>query len=444
MNLITEENARPGTGRWWELRHAPPGAIEAYTTQPSARAGERIALCVSTRPAARYRVTVYRLGWYGGDGGRQIARTPPNVGLARDAPPMDRETGHCRAGWPVIESLLVSHMWVPGCYVAQLELLTGPHAGQGALVPFVVPRARSDAPAVLVQTGVNTVQAYNHWGGKSLYQSNSTEGVQAVKVSFDRPVPAWRQANLNARAPFHYDLPLIRWLEREGLDVGYQTDVDTHRDPWTLTGPRALVCAAHDEYWTCEMRGAFDAAQRAGTHMAFLGANQCYWQARYEDAERTLVVYRDAGRDPEPDPGRKTVLWRDLGKPESHLIGVQYQGGQTSPSALLDYAVAAGAASGRWSAGAGFEDTASVPATVGYEWDTLDPGFEPPQMRRFLHCSDERSDADCVGWRAESGSLVLAAGSLGLTHALDDWAQPGRADARVQSLVRNALAQMLE
>lgn len=443
VNLISEENSRPGTSDWWPTMHSPPGAIEAFTTQTSGFPGDRLELCVSTRPAARYATSVYRLGWYGGQGGRLVHQSPSNTGIAREIPPLDAQTGLCRTGWSVTDSISIAPGWTPGQHVCVLTLQSGPFAGSAALVPFVVRRDPGDPPPLLVQFGVNTSQAYNHWGGKSLYPSNSTDNVAAVKVSFDRPVLDWDHANLNSRAPFHYDLPLIRFLEREGFDVGYQTDVDTHREPWTLLTSRALVCAGHDEYWTMEIRNAFERARSTRVHMAFLGANQCYWQARYEDAERTLVVYRSKRTDPVSDPALKTVRWRELDnpRPESWLLGVMYDGGITSPDDLLTYDVLRSAASHRW--GAAFADRAPLPELVGYEWDRLDRNFPPPDLTRFLHCRDERSDADCIAWRAPTGALVFAAGSLAFVHGLDDWARPGLGDARVQSLVRNTLREMV-
>lgn len=438
-----DENARPGDGGWWPAAHAPTGACEAYTTQTSVRRGGRLELCVSTLPAARYRVVVYRLGWYDGTGGRLVHRGGASLGLARAAPPPDLETGLCAADWPVTDALHVGEDWTPGQYVARLQLLDGPAAGTSALVPFVVRRNPGDVPQLLVQLGVNTVQAYNHWGGKSLYPSSSTDQRAAVKVSFQRPVPCWQEANLNARAPFHYDLALLRFLEREGYEVGYQTDVDTHREPWTLMTPLAVACAGHDEYWTATMRDAFEAARDAGVHLAFLGANQCYWQARYEDGERTLVEYRSSVGDPEPDLWRKSVRFRDLvpARPESRLIGVSYDGGMTSPWTPMDYLALEGAQSDPW--GAALADGAPLRGLVGYEWDTLDPSFDPPELVRLLHCPEARPGADCIRWRARSGALVFAAGSLGFVHGLDTWPQPERCDDRVQALLRAALDEML-
>jgi hypothetical protein len=100
-----------------------------------------------------------------------------------------------------------------------------------------------------------------------------------------------------------------------------------------------------------------------------------------------------------------------------------------------------GADRDRW--GAAFSDRSPVLESVGYEWDALDPDFQPPGLVRFLHLDDQRSDADCIRWQAPSGALVFAAGSLAISHAVDGWARPGREDHRVQALLRNALLEML-
>jgi hypothetical protein len=442
---IAAENARAGSAGWWGSPHAPPEAIEAYTAQPSVVAGDALALCVSTRPAARYVARVYRLGWYGGAGGRLMATLPGNVGLVRHAPAPDPATGIVRAGWPVTDVVLSDEEWLSGQYAIVLELTTGPHAGSASRVPFVVRALPGEPAPVLVQTPINTAQAYNHWGGKCLYDSNSTDEIAAVKVSFDRPVLSWDAANLNSHAPFAYELPLIRWLEREGFEVAYQTDVDTHRDPSTLVGPKLLISAGHDEYWTREMRDGFDDALARGVSLAFMGANTCYWQSRYEDAERTIVEYRRAARDPEPDPALKTVRFRDLrpARAERELIGQQYDGGIVKPRDARAFRFLPGFAADGWAEGTELDCEVELQRLVGYEWDTLDETHVPPGCVRILRCEDAPVPADCIRWTAASGSRVFAAGSLGLVWGLDDWASPGTADARLQRVLARGLREML-
>ena len=71
------ENALPGDELYWHGRKAPGAhTIEGYASWPSVEPGGKLELHVSTTPAARYRVSVHRLGWYGGAGGRIVAEHP--------------------------------------------------------------------------------------------------------------------------------------------------------------------------------------------------------------------------------------------------------------------------------------------------------------------------------------------------------------------------------
>jgi hypothetical protein len=447
LNPVAHENAREGDGQWWG-EHAPPRKIEGYPTQCSVRPGERLELCVSTAPAARYHITVHRLGWYGGQGGRTVVRHP----LRGDMQGIEREVPVPRPGpqidsarWPVTDVIHIGEDWVSGVYIARLTLTSGPRAGQGAYVPFVVRAPLGTLSKMLVQQPVTTAQAYNNWGGKSLYTSNSTEEEAAVKVTFDRPYPSWKAANLNARWPFVWDCQLLRFLEREGVDVAYTTDIDTHREPWSVAGHRLLLTSGHDEYWTREMRAAFDTALAEGTNLACMGANTGYWQARLEDAERTMVEYRWRALDPEPDRALKTELFRNLDppRPECLLWGVQYQGGLTAAGLPpRHYELDPSSLTHPWMQGTGFEHPARLEGLVGYEWDALQEGLEPAEATVFFHYGNEVSNADALVHRTASGALVFAAGSLQFAWGLDDWDHEGHADERLQRFMRNALAEL--
>jgi hypothetical protein len=443
VNPIVRENSREGARDWWG-KHAPPHTIEGYPTQCSVRPGERLELCVSTRPAARYRIAVHRLGWYSGLGARAVAEhpsagdlqgTPREVPEPRPGPHIDS------AGWPVSDVIQIGAEWTTGVYVARLILTSGEHEGLDAFVPFVVRAPLGEVATILVQQPVTTAQAYNNWGGKSLYTSNSTDEVAAVKVSFDRPYTAWSHANLNARWPFGCDYQLIRYLEREGFDVAYTTDVDTHREPWSPAGHRLLMTSGHDEYWTRELRDAFEEALAAGVNLACMGANTAYWQMRFEDGERTMVEYRWRAEDPEPDRALKTELFRNLApaRPECLLWGVQYQDGLGLPNQSRDYTLTRECDAHPWLEGTGFEHPATLKGLVGYEWDGLQKGLEPADATVFFHYDNELSNADALVHRAPSGAQVFAAGSLQFSWGLDDWGWPEHADERLQRFMRNAL-----
>src|SRR6202030_2659503 len=159
-------------------------------------------------------------------------------------------------------------------------------------ISFVV-RETSPQSAILVQIGVNTDEAYNNWGGKSLYTSNSTGGAAAVEVSFNRP-------DSTVNWEMQWDYPLIRFLESRGYDVSYATDVDTAQGLDAPGARRLVVVPGHSEYWSKEIRDALDGAQASGTNMAFMGANTGYWQMRYANNYRAIFEYRSASADPDP------------------------------------------------------------------------------------------------------------------------------------------------
>jgi hypothetical protein len=446
-NPVAAENQLAGTSRW-DITPPDQPAIEGYASEPSAAPGHAFHLHVRAgRPGDRYRVNVYRLGWYGGDGGRLVTCLPgcdaDEPFVPQPAPPQpDPETGSVRAGWSETDVVRVGADWVSGYYLVQLRVTAGPDTGAVGRVPLIVRAAPGDRAAILVQVPVNTWQAYNPWGGKSLYTFNSTDEVAAVKVSLDRPY----SENVQVKVPFGLELQAVRFLEREGADVSYVTDVDVDRTPELLLNHRLAMSVGHDEYWSKAMRDAFDSALERSTNIAALGANAAYWQVRYEDSHRTLVSYRSAGADPVKDTTLRTTQFRALepGRPECRLFGVMYQYNAQrwagAPPTAYDLAAPPG---DPWLLGTGLTRSDNVPSTVGYEWDSLIPGCFPGRVTRLLRALPTGSDgvphaADAVRAVARSGARVFASGSLEFAWALDSYGGH-LASQRIQVLMENAL-----
>ena len=438
-NPIQRENAEPGS-RAWERPLSPGPAIEGYASQVSVRPGSSLDLHVSTNPPARYRVEVFRIGWYRGDGARRIACVPTcagdEQGAALPVRPPDPDTGFLDAGWPVTDRIEIPRSAVSGYFVAELVLTSGELSGHAADVPFIVraPKRRQRS-AILVQAAVNTWEAYNNWGGKSLYDFNSTNRKRATRVSFERPLGP------GLVGPARYEYQLVRFLERHGFDVSYTTDVDTDRSPGRLRRHRLVLSAGHDEYWSKRMRDAFEAARDSGTNLGFVGADAADWQIRYADARRTIVEYRDASADPEPDPALKTTRFSQLvpPRPQCQLVGVTYHG--YDASGQHDYAVASGALPDRWFRGTGLTDASIIRGVVGYEWDGVDPGCNGPKPTVLLRYEGPPS-AEAVRYRARSGAVVFSSGTLSFSWALDAFRDLGigrqvPVDTRVQRFMRN-------
>jgi hypothetical protein len=255
---------RAGTEDWRMTHPAHARQIEAFTTATSGPAGTRVGLKVSTR-AGGFRVWAYRIGAYDGGWGHQVWRSDFLPGrLQPDAVLSPVATRTVVAPWS--RSLAVdTDGWEPGYYVFRLR--TG--RGFETMAPYVVSSDSARGTVALVSP-VTTWQAYNRWGGYSLYDGDDGNA-HSYAVSFDRPYVLAPGANDFRRAA----LPIVVRAEELGIPLSYFTNVDLHADPGLLDGARGDVSMGHDEYWTTVMRRAVTAARDTGTNLAFLGATRC-------------------------------------------------------------------------------------------------------------------------------------------------------------------------
>jgi hypothetical protein len=399
--------------------------ITGYASQTSVVPGQTFDLHVSAPPGSYYRVLLYRIGWYQGLGGRLIGCLP-SCSSSRAAVPQpppttpDPVSGLFYAPWVVTDRLPIAPDGVSGYYEAKLVIVRGPDAGAVGAIPLIVRQPANARPSeVLVQVPVNTWEAYNPWGGKSLYGAGSTH---ATQVSFDRPYDQQEFYEMGTSL----ELPWVRFLERNGIDVSYQTDVDTDRNPHSLLRHRLVFAIGHDEYWTQRMRDAFDRAQAWGTNL-MLGSNSDLWRMRYEPGRRTIDEWRDPYIDPINDWRYDSGFFWTLGQPPCQLTGVEYQlytqRELTQPATA--YTVV-GPATDPWLAAAGMTPGEVIPGVVGYEWDSLIPGCFPGQVVPLMHADLPGSDgkpttADMVRATSPGGSRTFAMGTMELGWALDDF-----------------------
>ena len=138
------------------------------------------------------------------------------------------------------------------------------------------------------------------------------------------------------------------------------------------------------------MRDGFDAVYESGASLACMGANTCYWQARFEDAERTMVEHRRS-----VDPSQSLTEDGAVSRPRSSaarvlVMGVQYQDGMTGREPPRDYELSRARVGDPWLEGTGFELPATLRGLVGYEWDALQEGANP-KATVFFHYENEVS-----------------------------------------------------
>jgi hypothetical protein len=472
-NPITSENALPGnTG--WERSQADTPNIDGYTSKTSVAPGETLGFSVSTNPVVNFRIVVYRLGWYNGAGARQMTCLPSCTtsftGAARSTPTPDAATGKVDAGWPQTTSLTIPSDWTTGEYVAEYVPTSGSNSGYARYSPFVV---RSSAPqaqasSILVVVPFNTYLAYNEWGGTSSYDNLTNKRTfsldHATKVSFNRPFHRreWR----------FWDINLVRFLEREGYDVSYVSDTDVDANPQILQQHRAVIVSGHSEYWTMNMRNGFDAARDAGTNVFFAGANDAYWQVRYEDSScssnntvctnvgdrRTMVIYKQEGndgQDPISNPTLKTIQWRQLGRPECQLQGGVQYGSWFHNDGYTDYTTTAAGAADPWNTGTGLSSGSTVKGLVGFEYDSFFPDCQVPGTPQILFAyqgpeTSAQFDAAAVRYTANgSGARVFSSGTEQWAWGLDSYRWDPTlftgipaTNPAIQQFTRNLLADM--
>lgn len=453
-NVIVQENQKPGDKGWRLSNPTPIGQhnIEGYASATSINRGESISFFVSTA-APSYTIDIYRMGWYNGDGARHMMDTITRTGSQQPIPAPD-SFGMIECNWNDPYVLKVPNSsdptdWASGVYLAKLTEVGD--SNHDSYIVFVV-RDDSRKTDFLFQTSSNTYEAYNDWGGESLYSTP-----RAFKVSYNRPYGN----DLGSGNFFRWEFNLLRFLEREGYDVSYSTDVDTHANANLLTQHKGVLVAGHDEYWSKEMFDSLQAARDAGVNLGFFGADTGYWQVRMEPspvtsaANRTIVCYKgDAVRlDPDAaDPSTAqltTGAFRDppVNRPEAALVGVAAT--LSDPYGVGDLVIAD--ASSPVFQGTGLNNGDKLTGLLGHEVDQTQSSS--PSNLTILTKSPYSDPKDVNGggnsemteYTAPSGANVLATGSLQWSWGLDDDNYISRhallTNPAAQQAMRNILAQ---
>ena len=467
-NPVSCENLLPGTPQSVWDNGTDDQTILGFATQMSTTPGGSISFKINTTASA-YTITIYRLGYYQGNGARQIATVPLSVQLPQTQPACLRDVAtdlfDC-GNWAVSATWQVPTNAVSGVYIADLVRTD---TGTGSHIPFVV---RNDASHsdVVFQTSDTTWQAYNTYGGASLYQGvNQPRG---YKVSYNRP---FIDRDTTAQRDYLYanEYPTIRFLEANGYDVSYVSELDVAMGQANLGNHKAYLSVGHDEYWSPSQRDAVTQARDAGVNLMFLSGNEIFWRTRWETSIdgsstpfRTMVCYKDTRADTQIDPVSPTSTWRDPRfpgfEPENSLSGTMFMVQGTSVPLTIT------ADQGRtrmWRNTSLANLSPGTSATiasdlVGYESDEqVDNGYGPvgeiALSTTEANVNERLQDFGLVTapgtlthhfseYRAPSGALVFSAGTIQYGWGLDgthDLSTHGAVPA-VQQLTVNLLADM--
>jgi hypothetical protein len=318
-NRIKKENLLPGTTDWQLTDPADNRQIEGYASLTSVPNHGHIDLFVSTADAT-YTLSIYRMGWYGGTGGRQVLGPQTLPGVQQPMPTADPATGILECQWTQPFTIQIPYSWLSGIYLVKLH---GNTSGKESYIIFAVRDTRR--AKIVFQQAVATYQAYNPWpgvdpatgqnAGQSLYAFETKDNAQVPAVSFNRPYMQYTGISLPypyfygaGAGDFLYNLgpvgmefAMVRWLEHAGYDVTYITDLDTHEDVNRLLRAKAYLSVGHDEYWSHEMKSNVVAARDQGVSLGFFGGNYMYWPVEfYPDSngspDRTISVTSETNR----------------------------------------------------------------------------------------------------------------------------------------------------
>ncbi|MBD2772979.1 DUF4082 domain-containing protein [Iningainema tapete] len=462
-NAISIENQKPGTTNW-RITNQAYDEIAGYAGATSVNKGGSLAIKVSLAQPGQFTIDVYRLGYYGGSGGRLVLSSGALNGITQRACRVtNRTTRLVECNWSTSYTLAVGSDWTSGLYIAKL---TDSRTGKQSQVWFVV-RDDSSTSDILFQSSFNTFLAYSNFGPVgsrySLYPFNSTNQQRAVKVSYDRPFSETTTETGEFNTLLRWEYNMMRWLESQGYNVSYVTNVDVHSNSQLLLKHKVFLSVGHDEYWSKEQRDYVEQARDAGVNLAFFSANTAYWRVRFENStingqpNRVMVCYKQAATASEPTDKFRSQL---NNRPESALLGVMYVGDEDVVYAGFDFVVKN--SSDPYYANTGLNDNDRLSRLVGFEWDRINANASPnglvilgesqfPGAASDLDATDlegfpantDPRIAHAVRYTAPSGAKVFSTGSIQWMWGLDsDGVDGPREDNRAKQIAVNVFASM--
>ena len=284
-NPILQENAREGTTDWLltkthiapETRYRSP-RVEGYCNATSLPAGAQLEIMVSANPPAPVAIEIFRMGYYGGKGGRLVRpRETVEVGTQPDPDVGTMRIRDCQ--WAASLSIEIPEDWISGVYLGKLS---EQRDGIQSYVIFIV---RDNRQAdFMFQCSDSTWNAYNRWPDQfALYDDGDSEWYlgAGTATSFNRPYGKYCQVvdtplSIGSGEFMLWEFPMAYWLEQQGYDVTYTSNLDTHADGAGLQRVKGFLSVGHDEYWTRPMYDHVMAAIQGGMSAGFFSGDTCW------------------------------------------------------------------------------------------------------------------------------------------------------------------------
>ena len=483
-NPVADENSKPGTTDWQltyiRSKDHRSASLEGYCSRTSVKAGEQIDVFISSEQDTEVTIDVYRMGYYGGKGGRYITRLGPFPISPQPTPPVaQHRLRECR--WARTTAISIPNDWLSGVYLGKLSCR---HHRYESYIIFVV---RDDRMAdIMFQTSDTTWNAYNKWPDDfSLYDSDLPRQAHSTRswVSYDRPYGKYPQVvdqplSQGSGEFLLWEYPLCFWLEQHSYDVTYCSNVDTHADAKGLQRAKCFLSVGHDEYWTLDMYNNVKRAIENGLNVGFLSGNSVKWVIDIQPATNIQEVDSRTGlsragmrleTNPDPEGNRFRTVYRlgrfgglsDEEKAKANYAGPFAIVGPNEGLLMGSRNPSVPNGSGDWIVrkpdhwifeGTGMKEGEAIPGLVGWEHHG-DPsniqGLEVVAAGRTVNNGGKESESAATVYPGPKGNWVFNAATIfwciglskppGLVPPYSHFGRPHGEDERVQRITSNFL-----
>ncbi len=262
------------TTRW--VMRGGNDKVHAYVDHDCLKPGESTPIRISSETKTTATVTVYRLGHYAGMGGFFVAEYQ-NVDIYPQGEAKKVDDAFGILDWQPALNIETGTDWLPGVYEIKVTSVFNDYECAAILI-ITDPNPAGKA---LVHIPTFTYQAYNRFGGASLYAAGSTyygSEYQDHSVSLARPYAVYDNfgTSLAKDSAGMGTYPLVDqhsvfWLESTGAKLNYVSGSYLNDNPHLIKQSNGAILLGHDEYWTEAMMLGLEAA--IDTTFLFLGGN---------------------------------------------------------------------------------------------------------------------------------------------------------------------------
>ncbi|RAH14099.1 MAG: hypothetical protein CMB56_006635 [Methanobacteriota archaeon] len=290
--------------------------LQGYLRPQYIKCGEQLSFHTSSKiDSCKFIIRIYRLGWYNGAGAKQVYRSSElstkNHGFWTKDNGFNEEnnfSNHIEGmDWPSSFKIQIPDNWISGIYIAKFSLThTDPSLEKSYIHPFWICSPKNNGIKIAVVNSLISSQCRNWWGGENAVsitdRSNEifSDDKSIKTLSFNRP-----HYNPRGGDALRWNYPLIKWLEKNNIDIAFHTDLELENDTSLLDNYTHIITSGPTRYWTEKIEDAYKNTVECGNHLIHLGSEAGQYIVRLEKDKQGFyekVVLSDNIDDPNIGP----------------------------------------------------------------------------------------------------------------------------------------------